>query len=139
MLNLPSTQEFWNSYKNLKTWKKILLFLPFVIVIILLGILFFLPKNNSINEKLVKHHKKTVNKYADSFIEQDKELEKFQKKIEKQMGKLQQEAKKDAKEYKNLVNRVNNASNNPDELNRIREELNERNRKRRERFNFNNS
>ena len=125
---MKAIQNLWNKYKALSWWKKVLLFLPLLIVIVLICLLLFWKPSNDGDrfESAVKYGKKQVDKRIAEREAQDKLLKKQDDALAKKQKQLEKEIKANEKEASKLIDRVDSAAANgdADELRSIISELN---------------
>jgi septal ring factor EnvC (AmiA/AmiB activator) len=127
MKNDPLLQILWEDYKKQVWWKKVILFLPFIFLAIILIALYFSVKNDKVIEMINningKADQKVDEKIEDS-IDASKEVI---KKSEKKVKKLEKEQQEAIKENKKDEKAISDAGTDFDKLNRIAEELRARN------------
>jgi len=124
----------WNNYKSLTWWKKVLLFLPILLVGI--GYLYFsFYKIDNVDNysKAVASHKKIIDKQIEKKLKKESDLAKAEKKIEKEQIEIKKEIEKDTVYAKETITRIENASitHNIDEFKLIQSNLRNKARARR--------
>lgn len=124
----------WNNYKSLIWWKKVLLFLPIVLVGI--GYLYFsFYKIDTVDNysNAIKEHEKIINKQIEKKLKKESEFAKAEKKIEKEQIEIKKEIGKDTGYAKETITRIKNASitHNIDEFKLIQSNLRDKARARR--------
>jgi len=130
MLNQTTLTNLWNNYKNLSWWRKVLLFLPLIIVLVVVGVLVFMSGNKDDNQELVvDHNRKVVDNQIEKFEDLSKAEEKKRQENQKQRNTLEIKMKENHEELEKTIKDIDNANGNPDELLRIADELRAKHRK----------
>ena len=117
----------WSKFKVLDWWKKGLLFLPLLIVIVFVCLFTFWKSSDSRKfEDTVNYAKKQVNTYVADKEKQDGILAEKDKELVEKQEVLEKEIKNHEKKASNVMGAINQAVNNndPDELLRIHRQLN---------------
>ena len=121
-------KTLWSKHKAFSWQKKLLMFLPVIIMsIVLIGLFWVKFKDDDEKfEESTDYHKQYVDKQIKRRVDADKELEKQDNKLKAKQDKLQQEIDDNETKAENLNSRINTAASNADadELERIRTELN---------------
>jgi hypothetical protein len=132
MLSLLKTT--WSKYWKLVWWKKLLLAIPLIVLAICCGCLFFMSAGGGGKkfEDEVKHHKNYVDEQIKAGLQASRLLEEEEKKLRAEQDAIAEEIKDNDAEVLETVSRIDSAVNDNDlaELERIREQLNSRSRKR---------
>lgn len=124
----------YNKYMELEFWKKVLLFLPFVILIIGLAAWVFLSDSNS-KDKYIESIKNKKNKVDKKIIEnqnKQKELDQLENKALNRQEELNKEIKDKYEEAKQIEKDINYALSNDDieHLKLLHAKLNSKSRRR---------
>jgi flagellar biosynthesis/type III secretory pathway M-ring protein FliF/YscJ len=120
-------KNLWNKFKKLPWWQKLLLALPFILLLIFVIITVFLPdsEHKKFNDA-VQYHKEHVDEQLEKKKKLDKLLAKRDRRHQEVQERLEQEIKGNEEKAANIIRRIDNAANNDDfdELERIQSELN---------------
>ena len=122
--------KLWNKFKALPWWKKLLLLVPFILMLLVYFAIVFWSDTSIDTSSVVEYNKKKVDKQIKAIRKEDKQLIKDIKKIETERVKLKEEEKDNEEEAENLIKRIDSATDKPDELIGIITELNARQRRR---------
>jgi hypothetical protein len=123
--------SLWSDFKGLSLGKACLLLLPFIIVIVSCVIVLILrPNDGKKFVKAVRHHEKYVGKRIKEGLKREEELADKEKELEKRHEAVKEEIRDNEKEAKATIDAIDAANGDPDELERIRRQLNARSRSR---------
>ena len=123
MFDKTTITNLWSSFNKLPTWKKVLLFLPLIILIAIIAVLVFMGGKNSNQEMVVKHNKKQVDKQIENFEDLSKIEEAKRAKNQTKIKAIESKINENHKELEKTINAIDNADGDADELLRIAEEL----------------
>lgn len=97
----------WNNFKKLPWWKKILLFIPLILVGIG-SIIFMIDKSETTNEDIVRENKKKTDKQIESFNKSLNKLEKERKVIKDKRKEIRKELEDAKADYNNVCELIDN-------------------------------
>lgn len=127
-------KDNWNKYKELKAWKKALLFIPIVLLAVLcISFFFFKPK--SYKDKYVdgvKHNKKQVDEQIAINKEEQARFERLDRELVRKQVAINKKLEENHERTKEINSDINDAvsNNNAAKLKRIHAKLNNKSRRR---------
>lgn len=124
LLNDLMLSTLWDTYKNMEWWKKIITFLPFLLLFILFIVLFVLFRNKPDTEEETEFNTGPAEEKIEEAIENiDEALEKAKEEKEK----LEEQQKDIVEEYKDNEKQINDAGTDFNKLTDVAERLRARN------------
>jgi len=119
-----SMEKFIDSFGDLPTWKKMLLFIPLILSVVLVALL--ASKSDATGDKVwrdraAKDSKKKADNELKSFKKEFKRSEKELEKLEQEKKRIKREIRNESSNYSDTINRIDNAD--LDELLRIADEI----------------
>jgi predicted Holliday junction resolvase-like endonuclease len=116
---------YWNRFKLLPWWQKALIFIPFILLVVIIVALRFMPKSDSKKfEKQVEYTKNLVDEEVTKNMRVDKQLAKQDKVIKEQVDNLKEEINSNEKAAQSFTNAINDAGNDTSKLLDIHRTLN---------------
>lgn len=123
---IQTIKELWNEWKELIWWKKVLLFIPLILLIIFIIFIPIRRNEDDINKEILASNKKISNKAVDTLEQQDKKLEDKQKKIKQRRKELEKKVKNRDEETKSIIDEINDADDNLSKLVDLHRRINTR-------------
>lgn len=122
--------SLWSNYKKIKWYWKIILFLPLIIVLVLIFLIYglpYVPKN-----KAIRKNYDEITAQVEKIEEDEKKAKENRVKIDKEVEKLKEEEEKieeriviNTKEFENEVDEIN-STNDFNELHNLAKRFRER-------------
>jgi peptidoglycan hydrolase CwlO-like protein len=114
--------KLWESYKGLPIWKKILLALPFLVVVVLFGAIYIFVKNPTTNETVVDFSKSKTDAEVKELGQTTSQINEEVVKIDLKKQELKNELDDTHEKYSEFSSRIDSATDG-DELVRIAADL----------------
>lgn len=116
MLNL---EKFISDFGELPTWKKVVLFLPLILVVV--ALFFVQQRGGGSTDTFIKWNKKKTDKKVNQFEKELKDAERKLESLDSEKKEIEWEIRNDTSNYSDTIRRIDAAS--IDELPGIASEL----------------
>jgi hypothetical protein len=133
MVMEKTIESLWSKLKALPWYGKLFLGVFILLAIVGLYAIMGLKKSGEISNSLILNHsKKKTDKQVANFRTRENVREEQRQELKKKRNKIRNRAEKNHDEYRNISEQINRADT-PGELQRVLEELRERNKRRKRR------